>query len=398
LPDHGFTRKQILFGALSGAAAVGAGTMLPASAGAAINGQAAADVGALETGVAPQAVTFGSALPPRIKQSTGSTRVIDAAKGNDSSAGTDAAPWRTLRKAFSSLAPGETALVKNGTYGERLDVTGAQSGTASAPKTLAAYPGHAPVLTNLMRPDGLQYWRFRGLTFAPIALDTGVYAVGATANLEFESCTFRDCPLGSGMVSEKTCSNMQWWRCTFTNNGRAASNNGMYDHGLYLKSANSVVANCIFSRNSSCGIHMYNGGPVNTIVANNTIVENGIRSGNPTWSAGIILGTDAGVNANHDNKVLNNIIAFNTGWGAKSNSNVQAGANNVFRRNLVFGNSLGTTNWASGGVAESETIKTDPKFVDRASGNYRLASGSSAIDASLPDYASATDYYGATRS
>ncbi|MDP9346759.1 MAG: right-handed parallel beta-helix repeat-containing protein [Actinomycetota bacterium] len=329
--------------------------------------------------------------------STGATRVIDGVEGSDSNPGSESAPWRTLRRAFAALAPGEIALVRNGSYSGRIDPTGSASGTASAPKTLAAYPGHAPVFTSLIRADGLQYWRFRGLTFAPIGLDTGFYAVASTANLDFENVTFRDCPLGSGIVTETSCSNIQWWRCTFRNNGRSAAAGGMYDHGLYLKSKDCVVADSVFARNSSCAIHLYNGGPVNAIVVNNTIVENGIRSANTAWSAGVLLGTDGGVNAANNNKILNNVVAFNTGWGAKSNSNVRAGANNLFRRNLVFGNSLGATSWTSGGVTESETLNVDPMFVDRANGNYRLAAGSPAIDGSLLEYAPATDHFGATR-
>jgi hypothetical protein len=392
------TRKQAVLGGIAGVAAASLGGVLrPDDAPAAINGQAAADLGAFETGNAPAGVTFGTALPPRIKTSTGGTRVVDSANGSDSNPGTASAPWRTLAKAFSALAAGETALVKNGTYSGRIDVTSGMSGTATAPKTLAAYPGHAPVYTGYLRADGLQYWRFRGITFAPVGFDTAFYAVGATGNLDFEEVTVRNCPLGSGMVTETTCTNIQWWRCTFRDNGRSAANGGMYDHGLYLKSRNCVVADSVFARNSGCGLHLYNGGPVNAMVVNNTVVENGIRSANPQWSGGIILGTDSGVNATNNNKIFNNIIAFNTGWGGKSNSNVQSGANNVFRRNLVYGNTLGATSWSSAGVAESETMKSDPRFADRAGGNYALASGSPAIDGSLTEYAPATDFRGATR-
>jgi hypothetical protein len=392
------TRKQAVLGGLTGVAAAGLGGALrPAGAGAAIGGAAAADLGAFETGGSSTSVNFGTALPPRIKQSTGATRVVDAASGSDSNPGTESAPWRTLGKVFSSLAAGETALVKNGTYAGRLDVGSAHSGTAAAPKTLAAYPGHAPVYTGYLRADGFQYWRFRGLTFAPVNVDTAFYAVGSTGNLDLENVTFRDCPLGSGMVTETTCTNIQWWRCTFRNNGRTAGNRGMYDHGLYMKSKNCVIADSVFARNSGCGIHLYNGGPVNAIVVNNTIVENGIRSADPQWSGGILMGTDSGVNGTNNNKILNNIIAFNTGWGAKSNSNVRSGANNLFRRNLVYANSLGATNWTSGGVNEAETLKSDPQFTDRASGNYRLAATSPAIDGAVPEYAPVIDHQGATR-
>jgi Right handed beta helix region len=366
------TRKELMLRGLAGAAAAGiAGPARVGRAEASVS-QPATHLGAFEAGEAPAtaAMTFGTALPRRIKQSAGATRVIDSANGSDSNRGTDAAPWRTLQKAFSSLGRGETALVKTGTYTGRIDVTGSASGTGSTPKTLAAYPGHTPIFTGLIRPNGLQYWRFRGLTFAPIGLDTGFYAVGSTAHLDFEQVTFRDCRLGSGMVTEQTCSDLQWWRCTFLNNGRR---NTILDHGLYLKSSSCVVADCLFARNSSYGLQMYPSAADNFVV-NNTIVENGIRSSNPQWSGGLVIaGPTTG-----GNQVLNNVIAFNTGYGARSNAEVQAG--NVFRRNLVWGNSLGRvagTKWdIAGRVTETETIRADPKFIDRANGNYRLSAGS----------------------
>jgi len=384
----GLTRKQILLRGLAGAATAGVGAAILPRGASAADGGALADLGAWETGAVPATGSFGTSLPPRIAASTGATRVVDAAAGNDGHPGTEAAPWKTLNKAFASLRPGETALVKTGTYSGRIDPTGANSGTSAAPKTLAAYPGHTPVFTSLIRANGLQYWRFKGIVFAPANLDTGFYAVGSTAHLDFESVTFRDCALGSGIVTETTCSDLQWWRCTFSNNGRP---NTILDHGLYLKSSNCVVADCLFVRNSSYGLQMYPSAR-NNIVVNNTLVENGIRTSDPNWTGGIVLaGPTTGAN-----KVLNNIIAFNTGYGARSDSGTQSG--NVFRRNLVWGNTRGATLWqVSGRVAESETIAADPLFVNRAARDYRLAASSPAIDRSVTEWAPPTDFTGAPR-
>ena len=303
--------------------------------------------------------------------------------GSDANSGSDRAPWRTLAKAFASLNPGETALVKAGTYAEQLAPTGAASGTAAAPKTLAAYPGHAPVLIGEIRADGLKHWRFRGLTLAPVDRDTAFHARGPSRYLEFVRVVFRDCPLGSGMVAERTCSDIQWFRCAFRNNGRAGT---VHDHGLYLKGSNCVVAQSLFAGNSSYGVHLYPAARDNFVV-NNTVVDNGVRSPDPNWSGGIVIAGPASAK----NWIVNNVVAFNTGFGARTDFAAERG--NVFRRNLVWGNTLrrsGGTFWAgSGQVTETGTIRANPRFVDRRTGDYRLRAGSPAIGRAIPKFAPA---------
>jgi hypothetical protein len=374
----GLTRKQVLLGGLAGATAA-VGAAVGSSRGGAAAALANPDLGAFQTRRAGTMGVLGGALPPRIAVSGGVTRVVDAVAGSDANPGSESAPWRTLAKAFASLSPGETALVKAGTYSGQHALTSAESGTVAAPKTLAAYPGHAPLLTGVIRADGLQYWRFRGLTFAPVDVDAAVHAVGASGSLEFDRVVVRDCPLGSGMVAESTCSDIQWLRCNFRRNGRAQTT---LDHGLYLKASNCVVALSLFAGNSSYGVQLYPSA-TNNLVVNNTIVENGLRSPDPTWSGGIVIGGSATAG----NQIVNNIVAFNGGFGARTDRSASGG--HTFRRNLVWGNTLGAggTFWAGKGqVVEAETIRADPAFVDRYRGDYRLRTGSPAIGRAVREF------------
>ncbi len=64
--------------------------------------------------------------------------------GDDNNPGTEAEPWRTVGKAAATLAAGETAYLRAGTYNER--VVPANSGAAGAYITYAAYPGETPVI------------------------------------------------------------------------------------------------------------------------------------------------------------------------------------------------------------------------------------------------------------
>jgi parallel beta-helix repeat protein len=72
-----------------------------------------------------------------------------ATNGNDLFNGSSASPWRTLQRAVETIAPGDTILVRSGTYaGCRIR----NSGTPAAPKTLAADAG-ATVVINAPGPQ-----------------------------------------------------------------------------------------------------------------------------------------------------------------------------------------------------------------------------------------------------
>ena len=60
-------------------------------------------------------------------------------RGNDAAAGTADAPWRTLQHAVDALKPGDTVMVGQGTYRERVELK--HGGTADAPISLTAMPG-----------------------------------------------------------------------------------------------------------------------------------------------------------------------------------------------------------------------------------------------------------------
>lgn len=96
--------------------------------------------------------------------------------GSDSGAGTEAAPFATVGKAQSVASPGDTVLIRGGTFSfsgsGTVGVAFSKSGTASAPINYFAYPGETPVfdLTGLEpsnRVTGLDvhcsYIHLRGL-------------------------------------------------------------------------------------------------------------------------------------------------------------------------------------------------------------------------------------------
>ncbi|MDZ4683617.1 MAG: hypothetical protein SH850_00925 [Planctomycetaceae bacterium] len=76
-------------------------------------------------------------------------RFVDVTRGQDTAAGTEAAPWKTLKHAVRQLRSGETLLVRGGVYHEHVALT--QSGTADAPITIRGYPGELAILDGGLR-------------------------------------------------------------------------------------------------------------------------------------------------------------------------------------------------------------------------------------------------------
>ena len=97
--------------------------------------------------LATSAVT-GTAPSP--VSAAGSSFYVNCVNGNDSAAGTAAAPWRSLTRASdATLQPGDQLLLARGCVwdGQRLDIP--WNGTASAPITISAYgDGARPIVKN----------------------------------------------------------------------------------------------------------------------------------------------------------------------------------------------------------------------------------------------------------
>ena len=96
-------------------------------------------------------VIFAKTLVPPAARSH-KIYVVDARRGKDENPGTAAKPWATIQKAADALLPGDTVLVRNGTYISPTDShqDGAvitRSGAPGAFLTFQAAPGQHPVTT-----------------------------------------------------------------------------------------------------------------------------------------------------------------------------------------------------------------------------------------------------------
>jgi hypothetical protein len=120
------------------------------------------------TAYAPAAVTVTAISPTSPPQSatavvtllqatfTGRTYYVATNGVDNPQHGFLSAPFASLQYAAGVARPGDTVLVRGGTYNKLFTLSAANSGTSMAPITFAAYPGETPVLdgTRLAIPGG----------------------------------------------------------------------------------------------------------------------------------------------------------------------------------------------------------------------------------------------------
>ncbi len=312
--------------------------------------------------------------------------------GADANAGTKDAPWATIGASLAKLTPGQTLVVAAGTYQEHVSATVA--GTAADPILVQAAPGAAPVIhppdsdSVIEVGSGAGFVVFDGLTFegARGASSTDIYVSGTAHDITFRNCVARG-SARQGFFSERTTANVVVDGCTFAGNGGQGPDN--LDHNLYVEgSGHQIVNNVIAGATNGYGIQVY---PVahDVAIINNTIVGN---------RAGIVVGSEEG-GQTRNVTIANNIIAFSqrTGISPYWGDGV-VGTGNVARNNVLFRNRGGDLDRSLPGLRYVANRIGDPKFVDRAAGDFRLRAGSAANGIAAPGLGPDTDRRGTSRS
>ncbi len=161
--------------------------------------------------------------------------------------------------------------------------------------------------------------------------------------------------------------------------------------GIYHSNLRGKIMNNIVYRVSAWGIHLWHAAN-NVVIANNTVFNNGssnmgggIEAGSGDSPGGIIL---------NNTSIINNIVYNNPGASIAQYCYTGAsciGSSNLTANNLVYGNGRGISLRVGSATG---TVTADPKFINyqsNGSGNYRLQSGSPAIDKALTKAAPAYD-------
>ena len=239
--------------------------------------------------------------------------------GNDSNPGTESQPWRTISKSSSTLQPGDTVLIKQGTYYEML--TPARSGTEGQVITYQNYGNDTVVIDaqNGTRDfsvyiNGKAYLSFKGLTLnggtSSVYWRAGFYATDGSHHLTLDSLKVQN------------------------------SRFGILLYGNVTPVSNVIISNSNISNNLSHGIFLYKKVYDTTVGPNNHIAYNGYGLGspdNPGYDFGIEIGTEyPGIQSEgprriqvFDNEINHNGMQGIRTWNA---------ANVLIRRNYLHHN------------------------------------------------------------
>jgi Protein of unknown function (DUF1565) len=119
--------------------------------------------------------------------------------GQDTSAGTESAPWRTIQKALNVMEAGDTVSVGAGTYAETLRPV--RSGTASAPIIVRGRApagqavtidgtGRVPTYQGLIHVEWLSFVRFENLELVNVSGNdvSAVRVVGVADGVQINNC------------------------------------------------------------------------------------------------------------------------------------------------------------------------------------------------------------------
>jgi hypothetical protein len=373
------------------------------------------------------------------------TAGLAAPNCTDANNGTSRATAKlTIQAGVNLMGSQDTLILGNGTYSEHITISSAKSGTASVHTTIQAENRNMAILTPAATTIGNGFiFNANYVTVDGVKVDCQNLDCAPYINQTFPT-TIHDIWLinGSAMNTkgdgtangEKSCIELGAGgshRVINMDISGCGTTAGQFDHSIYISSSNNIVdGNRISGGGAGEAISDYGGGGTptrtNNIYRNNVIHDNA--------APGLLLSQTI---SNY--QVYNNLIYNNTGMGMSlfscgiSNStiafntihqNSQYGigissscsfSSTVVRNNNITGNGwdpLGIT--GSGitcdhniGVAGGETTtnvcnavasSTDPLYMNAATGDFRISSGSpSATPAGVTISTITTDINGLTR-
>lgn len=279
--------------------------------------------------------------------------------GNDNNLGTIGSPWKTLVKAWSAIAPGDTVYLRGGVYSfSQMQYLQSRNGTAGNLIKIWAYPGEVPILkrgysydannTDLVYLEG-NYFHWKGIEFADNKQETNglgwsSFRAGFTNNSIFEMINYHH--NGAGFSIRGASSNNLILNSDFHHNQDPYSTEPFDGaDGLALNfctGTGNIVRGCRFYWNADDGLDLWsNEGHV--LVENCWSFYNGYipdtfnTAGN---GSGFKLGTVSNSSTTVKRTIQKCIAYKNRSWGFVEN---QALVNMLLYNNTGADN--GTLNW-----------------------------------------------------
>lgn len=342
--------------------------------------------------------SFGTALPPRIIESPGSTFYISPTGNDGTGDGTLGNPWLQPEFAISQVAYGSVIKALPGTY----NLTGDEQGIlddcpSNQPITIeASDPNNKPVFQGArFYFNGCSYFRFRNVKFDGGTPDC-IKINGNANHLDFDGIEVYNAP-DQGIIFSSDVSgtpqDIQIWNSIIRNNGTDTT----LDHGIYVgqltgTAGTSVIANCVIYANAAYGIQAYPNSD-GLLVTGCTIDDHAVKSS-------IVIGGDV-TNATDNARVVGCIFSTNAVWSVRVNWEGTPGTGNNVMDCIGDGTGGSGDYQAGSGVTYTNcATATSPLYVNRAGRDYHLQSGSLAtawVDPARWQYLPATDITGAPR-
>jgi hypothetical protein len=300
--------------------------------------------------------------------------------GSDTAPGTLAQPYATAQKLATSLAPGQTGCLLQGTYSTESSghyvLNLKNSGAPGAPITVRSAPGQRAQLRGLVQvPAGYHHIVVSNLDIdarrIPPDEATGMSIHGQ--DLTFEDNTITNAGqaicmvLGSSTWGRAVRTVIQ--RNTFHDCGAPGNK---LEHSVYVADADgTLITDNLFLRSGGYGVHLYPDAQ-NTTVTHNVMVGGG---------GGVIFAGEGDAASSHSVVAHNVITDSATYSGVRSFwGGTAVGTDNLARENCLIRNKRVQIDLAGGGFSAVDNLIADPGFRDPAAGDYRLAAGSPCLD------------------
>jgi parallel beta-helix repeat protein len=280
---------------------------------------------------------------------------------------------------------------------------------SNAPR-IAAYSGEKVTLTRgsnsivlNFQNSYVQYIVFDGFVIDATGAESGIKIQGGAHHVRIQNCEVKNA-LGQGilMTGGTATHHNEILRCDVHDHGKDLH----YDHGIYIAASDNLVEDCKVHNNLAYGVHVYDG---STSAAHQNIIRRvksysngatgiliGSGTGNLAYNnivyANGQVGIQVGFNA-IDNKVYNNTVYKNGAEGIQIR-NTSSGTR--VTNNIIYSTPVDINNKGAN-TTLSNNLTTDPLFVNAAGSNFRLKSGSTAIDKGVTLSEVSDDYEGTPR-
>jgi hypothetical protein len=313
--------------------------------------------------------------------------------GSDSNPGTKSQPFGTIQKAANTVNPGNTVIVKNGTYtdtnGDGAVVNFNRGGTSGNWVTFKSENKWGAVIDGKNRStkngftlnDNADYLRIEDFEIKDIK-ETGVKAnsradhvyfyrnhVHHSGNICTDSDSGKDGFYMSGKASYFTYDSNVIHHIGRLGPGEEGCSPGNgywknHDHGIYSNANNVIIINNVFYDNKrGWDIHVYTSG------SNYEVLNNVFHQANPDRYGNVLIYADS------SNWLIQNNIFIGSKAGIRnynsSNSDILVQYNH-FTGDKPYDNSYGLT-------FRDNTVGEDAKLVDITNNNYRPASSGSPV-------------------